>query len=143
MRSWVEQFWAEAVRHLPAEGLDLDAYRAALLDRFDNARIQHLLGQIGQDGTTKLRVRIAPVLRAERAAGRDGEASVRVLGAWVAAARDGRLPADRAGDALAAAASESGERAVVELLRLVDSELLEDPSVVAAVARAAAEFEAA
>ncbi len=140
VRSWVEQFWAEAVRHLPAEGLDLDAYRAALLDRFDNARIQHLLGQIGQDGTTKLRVRIAPVLRAERAAGRDGEASVRVLGAWVAAARDGRLPADRAGDALAAAASESGERAVVELLRLVDSELLEDASVVAAVARAAGEF---
>ena len=143
VRSWVEQFWAEAVRHLPAEGLDLDAYRAALLDRFDNARIQHLLGQIGQDGTTKLRVRIAPVLRAERAAGRDGEASVRVLGAWVAAARDGRLPADRAGDALAAAASESGERAVVELLRLVDSELLEDASVVAAVARAAGEFAAA
>ena len=143
VRSWVEQFWTEAVRHLPAEGLDLDAYRAALLDRFDNARIRHLLGQIGQDGTTKLRVRIAPVLRAERAAGRDGDASVRVLGAWVAAARDGRLPADRAGDALAAAASESGERAVVELLRLVDSELLEDPAIVAAVARAASEFEAA
>ena len=143
VRSWVEQFWAEAVRHLPAEGLDLDAYRAALLDRFDNARIRHLLGQIGQDGTTKLRVRIAPVLRAERAAGRDGDASVRVLGAWVAAARDGRLPADRAGDALDAAASESGERAVVELLRLVDSELLEDPAIVAAVARAASEFEAA
>ena len=143
VRSWVEQFWAEAVRHLPAEDLDLDAYRAALLDRFDNARIQHLLGQIGQDGTTKLRVRIAPVLRAERAAGRDGEASVRVLGAWVAAARDGRLPADRAGDALAAAASESGERAVVELLRIVDSELLDDAAVVAAVARAAREFEAA
>ena len=143
VRTWVEEFWAEAVRHLPAEGLDLDAYRAALLDRFDNARIQHLLGQIGQDGTTKLRVRIAPVLRAERAAGRDGDASVRVLGAWVAAARDGRLPADRAGDALAAAASESGERAVVDLLRLVDSELLEDPSLVAAVARAADAFEAA
>ncbi|HVL61019.1 MAG TPA: mannitol dehydrogenase family protein, partial [Microbacterium sp.] len=143
VRSWVEQFWTEAVRHLPAEGLDLDAYRAALLDRFDNARIRHLLGQIGQDGTTKLRVRIAPVLRAERAAGRDGDASVRVLGAWVAAARDGRLSADRAGDALAAAASESGERAVVELLRLVDSELLEDPAIVAAVARAASEFEAA
>lgn len=143
VRSWVEQFWAEAVRHLPAEGLDLGAYRAALLDRFDNARIQHLLGQIGQDGTTKLRVRIAPVLRAERAAGRDGAASVRVLGAWVAAARDGRIPADRAGDALAAAASESGERSVVELLRLVDPELLEDPLVVVAVARAATGFASA
>ncbi|GAA1763636.1 mannitol dehydrogenase family protein [Agromyces humatus] len=141
VRSWVEQFWAEAVRHLPSEGLDLDGYRAALLDRFDNARIQHLLGQIGQDGTTKLRVRIAPVLRAERAAGRDGEASVRALGAWVAAARSARLPADRVGDALATAASEPGERAVVELLRLVDPELLDDPAVVVAVSRAADAFE--
>ena len=132
------EFWAEAVRHLPAEGLELDDYRAALLERFANARIQHLLEQIGQDGTTKLRVRIAPVLRAERAAGRDGEASVRALGAWVAAARDGRLPADRAGDALAAAASESGERAVVALLRLVDSELVEDPASSRPCARARA-----
>ncbi|MCD2442792.1 mannitol dehydrogenase family protein [Agromyces sp. SYSU K20354] len=140
VRSWVEQFWDEAVRNLPSEGLDLDDYRAALLDRFDNARIQHLLRQIGQDGTTKLRVRVAPVLRAERAAGRGGEASVLVLGAWVAAARDGRLPADRAGDALARAASESGERAVVELLRLVDPELLDDATVVAAVGRAADAF---
>ena len=88
------EFWGEAVRHLPAEGLDLDAYRAALLDRFDNARIQHLLDQIGQDGTTKLRVRIVPLLKAERAAGREGAASLRVLGAWVAAARGGRLPVD-------------------------------------------------
>ena len=102
VRSWVEQFWAEAVRHLPAEGLDLDAYRAALLDRFDNARIQHLLGQIGQDGTTKLRVRIAPVLRAERAAGRDGEASracARRLGRrssrWAAPGRSRRRCARR------------------------------------------------
>ncbi|HEU4756456.1 MAG TPA: mannitol dehydrogenase family protein [Agromyces sp.] len=136
-RAWVEEFWSEAVRHLPAADLDLDRYRAALLERFDNARIQHLLAQIGQDGVTKLRVRIAPVLLAERAAGRDGAASVRALGAWVAAARAGALPADRAGLALAEAAAESRERAVVALLRLVDPALVEDPAVVAAVAAAA------
>lgn len=141
VRSWVEEFWSEAVRHLPAEGLELDAYRAALLGRFGNARIQHLLHQIGQDGTTKLRLRIAPLLRAERAAGRDGAASARALGAWVAAARRGELPADRVGAPLAAAATESGERAVVALLSLVDDELADDPAIVAAVALAAADFD--
>ena len=141
VRAWVEEFWSEAVRHLPSEGLDLDAYRSALLDRFHNARIQHLLDQIGQDGTTKLRVRIVPLLKAERAAGREGAASVRALGAWVAAARGGRLPVDRAGAALAAAATEPGERAVVALLRLLDHEVADEPSIVASVARAAAAFD--
>jgi fructuronate reductase len=141
VRAWVEEFWSEAVRHLPSEGLDLNAYRSALLDRFRNARIRHLLDQIGQDGTTKLRVRIVPVLKAERAAGREGAASVRALGAWVAAARDGRLPVDRAGAALAAAATEPGERAVVALLRLLDHEVADEPSIVASVARAASAFD--
>ncbi|MEJ1923517.1 hypothetical protein [Microbacterium sp. KHB019] len=59
-------------------------------DRFDNARIQHLLAQIGKDGTTKLRMRIVEVLLAEREAGRDAAASIRVLGSWVAQARSGR-----------------------------------------------------
>jgi fructuronate reductase len=140
VRSWVEELWDEAVRHLPAEGLDLPAYRAALLARFDNARIQHLLDQIGQDGTTKLRVRLAPVLKAERAAGREGEASVRAFGAWVSAVRNGRAPSDRAGDALIEAAGETGERGVVALLDLVDSELASDPGIVAAVGRVAAAF---
>ncbi|SFS08896.1 fructuronate reductase [Microbacterium sp. cf046] len=140
IRSWVEEFWDEATRHLPSAQLDLSAYRDALLDRFDNARIQHLLDQIGQDGTTKLRVRIAPVLKAERLAGRDGAASVRVLGAWIAAARDGRLPVDRSAETVAAAASELGEHGVIALLRLVDGELAVDPAVVTAVSRAAARF---
>jgi fructuronate reductase len=140
IRAWVQEFWDEAVRHLPADGLDLDAYRAALLGRFDNARIQHLLAQIGKDGVTKLRVRIAPVLLAERAAGRDGAASVRVLGAWIAAARAGRLPDDAAGEPLARAAAEPGERAVVSLLGLVDPALVDDPAIVTAVSGAAAAF---
>jgi fructuronate reductase len=142
LREWVDEYWGEAVRHLPAEGLELDAYRAALLRRFDNARIQHLLAQIGQDGTTKLRVRIAPIVKAERAAGREGAASLRVLGAWVAAAMSGRLPADRAGVALADAAALTGERVIVALLALVDAELADDPAVVSAVARAARGFAA-
>jgi len=141
IRPCVEEFWNEAARHLPAEGLELDDYRAALLERFHNARIQHLLGQIGQDGTTKLRVRIAPILMAERRAGRDGAASARVLGAWVAEARKGRLPADRASDAVQRAVVLGGERAVIALLSLVDGELASDPDIVTAVSRAALSFE--
>ena len=139
-RAWVDAFWAEAARHLTGAELDLDSYRAALLERFDNGRIQHLLAQIGEDGTTKLRVRIAPVLRAERGAGRDAEASILVLGAWVALARAGRLPADRIGPALRDAAARPGEKAVTALLELVDPVLTEDPAVVVAVSRAAAHF---
>lgn len=140
VRSWVEEFWTEAVRHLPEKQLDLDGYRAALLDRFDNGRIQHLLEQIGQDGTTKLRVRVAPVLLAERGAGNAADASVRTLGAWIALARAGRLPADRIGSALQDAAQLPGEAAIVALLGLIDPRLVEDPAVVTAVSRAAADF---
>ena len=140
VRAWVDAFWAEAARHLDGADLELDSYRAALLERFDNGRIQHLLAQIGEDGTTKLRVRIAPVLLAERDAGRDAEACVLVLGAWVALARHGRLPADRVGPALQEAAALPSERAIVALLNLVDPRLVADPAIVAAVSRAAAEF---
>ncbi|MFB7890721.1 mannitol dehydrogenase family protein [Microbacterium sp. NPDC056044] len=142
VRGWVAQFWDEAVRHLPAEGLDLPAYREALRERFDNARIQHLLAQIGQDGTTKLRVRIAPVLLAERAAGRDGAGGVIALAAWVAAARSGRLPADRVGPALPDAVARGGEAAIVALLTLIDPRLVDEPALVRAVSRAAEQFAA-
>ncbi|KJL34776.1 mannitol dehydrogenase family protein [Microbacterium azadirachtae] len=98
IRAWVERYWDEAVRHLPAE-LDLDAYRRALAERFANARIAHHLAQIAEDGATKLALRVVPVLRAERAAGRGGDASLGAIAAWIrlvrtgAAARDAKQPA--------------------------------------------------
>ncbi|GGD63172.1 mannitol dehydrogenase family protein [Microbacterium murale] len=138
IRGWVNELWDEAARHLTEPHLGIDDYRAALLERFDNARIQHLLAQIGKDGTTKLRLRILEVLLAERSAGRDGAASIRVLGAWAARALDGALPEDTNGQAVADAASR-GEGAIPALLALIDERLTE-PEIVAAVARAAANF---
>jgi len=79
----VEAYWDEACRHLPA-ALGLQEYRAALLDRFRNPRIRHLLAQIGIDAETKLRVRIAPVAERERGAGRPGDACAAVIAAWLA-----------------------------------------------------------
>jgi fructuronate reductase len=137
IRGWIEDFWDEAERHLPAGDLDIAGYRAALLERFDNHRIRHLLSQIGQDGLTKLRVRVVPPLRAERERGRNGDACIRVLGAWVAAARSGRLPADREmSGGLGKAAIDTGRDEVSSLLARLDADLADDDGLVSAVAEA-------
>ena len=91
-RDWVEQWWDEASPHLMLDTADVAAYRAVLADRFANAHIRHRLDQIAVDGTRKLRIRILPVLRRERAAGRVPQSATRVLAAWVCHLR-GRGPA--------------------------------------------------
>ena len=60
-RAWVEEWWDEAGRHLALPEDSVTAYRAALLGRFGNGAIRHLLAQIAPDGTQKLPVRIAPM----------------------------------------------------------------------------------
>lgn len=79
----VELFWNEAANHLTESGLEIPKYRAALLDRFANERIAHRLEQIAIDGATKLRVRIAPVARAELQEGREPLGAASAFSAWV------------------------------------------------------------
>ena len=107
-RRWLQEWWDEASRHVPLPAAELTAYRAALLDRFANPRIRHTLAQIASDGSQKLPVRVLPVLRAERAAGRLPAGAVRVLAAWIAHLRGAGAPVtdaaagpylDRAGSA--------------------------------------------
>lgn len=136
-RSWVRQLWHEDAHHLPAT-LDLAAYRASLEERFDNARIAHHLAQIGMEGATKLGVRIAPVLRAERAAGRSGSASVRALAAWIALLQDGHSFPDAEQERIDEALR--GDDPVLALSRLVDPELVDDGDLVENVRAAAARF---
>ena len=99
-REAVIEFWAEARRAIDDESLGLDAYCAALLERFENPRIRHELAQIALDAETKLRLRIVPVARAERAAGWDADGCARAVAAWCALAGgrvedlDGDLAAD-------------------------------------------------
>ncbi|NRG43072.1 mannitol dehydrogenase family protein [Rathayibacter sp. VKM Ac-2835] len=135
-RAWVNEFWDEAVRHLPA-GLDLDSYRAALLDRFDNARIVHRLDQIGQDGVTKLRVRIVPTLLAERAAGRDGAASIRPISAWLTTRLTGLELPDSAASAIEGALHAPDP--TIALLSLIDPRLTADPALLDDIRTAAAD----
>jgi fructuronate reductase len=78
-RDLVTGFWGEASRHLTDQSLDIPGYLAQLRDRFANARIAHRLSDIADQAPAKVRVRLLPVLRAERAAGRDGAATLRSL----------------------------------------------------------------
>ena len=93
-RDWMQQWWAEASRHLDLPAADVAAYRAALLERFANPRMHHRLAQIAADGSQKLPVRILPVLRRERAAGRMPEGATRALAAWVCHLRGAGAPVD-------------------------------------------------
>lgn len=138
-RAWVEEYWDETARHLP-DGLGLTAYRAALLERFDNARIEHRLQQIALEGVTKLRVRIVSTLLAERADGRSGVASLRVIAAWVRAVQGDDRPGDASGALVDTALAEHGRDRTTALLRLIDPALADDPSIADDVERLAAEL---
>ena len=81
-RGWLEQWWDEAVRHVPLPAAELADYRQALVRRFTNPRIRHTLAQIAADGSQKIPIRVLPVLRAERAAGRMPAGAARVVAAW-------------------------------------------------------------
>ncbi|MCU6482009.1 mannitol dehydrogenase family protein [Arthrobacter sp. A2-55] len=137
---WITEFWDEAERNLPAEGLGIPAYRAALLERFSNARIAHHLAQIAMDGSSKLRMRAVPVLKAELAAGRPGTGAARMIAAWVAFLRmaraSGSTLADSAAVELGAALSLPAGEDLPALLGILDARLPGDAPAAAAVAAA-------
>jgi len=127
---WVEAFWNEAVQHLPADELDLPKYRAALLGRFRNGKIAHRLSQIAIDGSTKLRVRIAPTVKSELAAGRDAKGCAVAIRAWVefVIANVGRVEDSQAQAILNAYSTTRDldadrEQLASRLVAIVDSEL--------------------
>ena len=68
--SWLDEWWTVAAAHLDQPAEELAGYRAALLGRFENAAMGDRLDRIAADGSQKLPVRVLPVLRAERQAGR-------------------------------------------------------------------------
>jgi fructuronate reductase len=131
-RALVEGWWDTCAPHLSLPGGDVAAYRAALLERFGNPRIRHLLAQIATDGSQKLPARFLPVLRAERAAGRLPEPVVAVLAAWVGHLRDGGTPVqDVRADELRALAV--GADPVPHVLATLDPALPDDVELVTAV----------
>ncbi|MFM6978360.1 MAG: mannitol dehydrogenase family protein [Micrococcales bacterium] len=127
-RGWVDEFWSDAVKHLPAKELDLDKYRKALIERFENPRIAHQLQQIAIDGATKLAVRIAPLAKAELASGAKVEALI--LGSWIAFLRAGAYQ-DSQADAI-----RLNLNSVAGLIGLLDTELAQNHEFVNQVTKA-------
>jgi fructuronate reductase len=133
-RAWLEQWWEEASRHLDQPADALAAYRAALLERFANARMQDRLDRIAADGSQKLPIRIVPVLLAERAHGRTPEGATLALAAWVCHLRGLGAPVTdaRADEVVPLAAGPLGD-AVPRVLARLHPQLGADAAVVAAV----------
>jgi fructuronate reductase len=133
-RGWLEEWWGEAALQLEQPAEDLAAYRAALLQRFENARMHDRLDRIAADGSQKLPIRIVPVLRAERAAGRLPGGATRVLAAWICHLRGLGAPVtDARADAVLPLAEGPLADAVPRVLERLDPALAADDAVVAAV----------
>jgi fructuronate reductase len=113
VRGWVEEWWDDAARHLPLPPDEIAAYRAALLERYANPRICHLLRQIAADGSQKVPIRILPTVHAELACRRVPRGAARVLAAWVCHLRGRGAPvADVAAEEFTALAAGELEGAV-------------------------------
>lgn len=138
-RAWVEDWWDVAGPHVPLSASEVSGYRAALLERFANPNIRHLLAQIAHDGSLKLPVRIVPVVRAEREAGRLPVGGVRALAAWTLHLRGLGAPVrDAQADAIAGFGEGSLEESVDKVLNCLG--LAGDSDLAAAVAASAREL---
>lgn len=111
---WVEQWWDTAGAHLSLPEDDVAAYRQALLDRYRNGQIRHLLAQIAADGSQKIPIRAVPVVRAELDEGRVAEGGTRILAAWLAHLRGHGAPVN---DAHADEVTPLGQGSPVEAVR--------------------------
>jgi fructuronate reductase len=83
-RRFVEALWDEAETTLtPPPGLDVAAYRAALLARFANPALQHRTRQIAMDGSQKLPQRLLAPIAARLKRGQGIEALALAVAAWM------------------------------------------------------------
>ncbi len=134
-RGWVQQWWATAAPHLDQPACEIARYEDALVERFANARMHDALARIAEDGSQKLPIRVLPVLRAERAAGRLPVAATRIVAAWLCHLRGlgGAVHDVRAGELLPLAAGPLAD-AARKVLDALDPDLGADTEVVTAVA---------
>lgn len=133
-RDWLLQWWTAASAHLTLPQGEVAAYREALVERFANPRIKHLLAQIAADGSQKLPVRILPTIRRERAQGRLPVAALRPLAAWVNHLRGAGAPVkDAAAETVIALAAGPLPEAVRAIVGYLDNDLASDTEVVTAV----------
>jgi fructuronate reductase len=83
-RRFVAALWDEAEATLaPPPGLDLAAYRAALMARFANAGLEHRTRQIAMDGSQKLPQRLLAPIGVRLRQGRPIDALALAVAAWM------------------------------------------------------------
>jgi fructuronate reductase len=141
LRQWVEDWWDEAARHLTLPAQDVADYRRALVERFTNPRIKHVLAQIAGDGSQKIPVRIVPTVRAELAAGRVPTGAARVVAAWTCHLRGLGAPIkDARADHVRALGRGSLAESVDAVLGFLGPDLAADAGLRAAVLAAAEEL---
>jgi fructuronate reductase len=83
-RRFVNALWDEAETTLsPPPGLDIAAYRAALMARFADPSLQHRTRQIAMDGSQKLPQRLLAPIAARLERGQGIEALALAVAAWM------------------------------------------------------------
>jgi fructuronate reductase len=83
-RRFVESLWDEAETTLsPPPGLDIAAYRAALIGRFANPALQHRTRQIAMDGSQKLPQRLLAPIAARLERGQGIDTLALAVAAWM------------------------------------------------------------
>ena len=83
-RAFIERLWNETAQTLtPAPGLDIPAYRAALMARFANPALHHSLRQIAMDGSQKLPQRLIAPLAARLERDRPSPALSLAVAGWI------------------------------------------------------------
>lgn len=129
----------------PVAGLDHRAYVQAVLTRFRNSAIRHLLSQIAWDGSQKLPYRLLDTVAAAKRAGRPVERLAVPVAAWMVfigrRADSGEAITDPLAGPLADAARGANAGQLVERLFAFDAifrpELAQDGAFRGAVAQAA------
>lgn len=95
IRAFIRAYWAEVTPTI-APGIDVAAYTARLLTRFDNTALQHKTAQIATDASLKLPQRVLAPLRELLSKGRAAPLLTFAVAVWIRSSQ-GR---DQAGGSL-------------------------------------------
>ena len=94
VRGWVNAYWDDAVQQVPLGDDEKQAYRDALIDRFNNPQMKDQLARIAMDGTQKLPIRIVPHVNAFAGRGEVAKGATRAIAGWVLHLRGVGAPVD-------------------------------------------------
>ncbi len=130
VRGWVNAYWDDAVQQVPLLDEEKQAYRDALIERFDNPQMKDQLGRIAMDGTQKLPIRIVPHVKAFGERGGVAEGACRAIAGWVLHLRGVGAPVDDKGATEVVEQANAGDlaqavQAVLAFLQVDDDKVAE------------------